>query len=192
MGILGKYCTAVPRRSLYDFATNLIFNSVAERKNNTNRNRIRSGSGWILSGKRIRSATIFAIYFNETAFTLYEIIKNYAQTRYDFCCPGEEGVVFEIRQKRFYSIDFRGHYKTCFEKLSANEMSLYPENQFDLKGFFSFICPQWRHYFYEFPTVEKKCHLTPSFSVACNSVFCFKVFLNFDKNTWWRCTCNIN
>jgi hypothetical protein len=34
LGILEKYGSIVPLRSLYDFATDHIFNSVAERKNN--------------------------------------------------------------------------------------------------------------------------------------------------------------
>jgi hypothetical protein len=75
MGILGKYCTAVPRRSLYDFATDLIiFNREAERKKNRTGNenqiRIRLNSVGETDPQR---QTIFALYFNETAFTLYEI-----------------------------------------------------------------------------------------------------------------------
>jgi hypothetical protein len=121
---------------LYDFATNLIFNSVAERKNNTNRNRIRSGSGWILSGKRIRSAKISAHYFNETAFALYETVENYAQNRLWFCWPGEEDIVFEIRQKRIVQ------YKLLwtlfmFREIFSERNELNPENQFDLEVFFS-------------------------------------------------------
>jgi hypothetical protein len=68
--------SAVPLRSLYDFAADLIFNSEAERKKNRtgtesdpepNQIRIRLNSVGKTDPQR---QTIFALYFNETAFYL--------------------------------------------------------------------------------------------------------------------------
>jgi hypothetical protein len=104
--------------------TDLVFNSVAERKNNRKKpepNQIRNRFSSVGNGSASPQFLLF--YFNETAFTLYEIIKKTML----------KTAMFFVDQGR----------KMLFKKSDKKRISwsLYPENQFDLKVFFLLHLP---------------------------------------------------